>query len=169
MSKKVRQYIGILSAVIAYYIIHEGAHLLYALYLGVFKQINFIGLGIQVDIYASQLTDIEMAVFCILGSIATLISAYILIISIDKIRTVSSLVIKAAFYYITMMMLFADPMYLGILFGFVGGGDMNGITLVINESIARVIFIAVLVINVALFLKVVLPKYRSMFESEKML
>lgn len=169
MSKKARQYIGILSSIIAYYVVHEGAHLLYALHLGVFKKINFIGLGIQVDIYASQLTDIEMAVFCILGSIATLISAYILIISIDKIRTVSSLVIKAAFYYITMMMLFADPIYFGVLYKLVGGGDMNGIALVINESIVKVIFIAILVINVALFLKAVLPKYQLMFESEKML
>ena len=169
MSKKARQYIGILSAIISYYVIHEGAHLLYALHLGVFKQINFIGLGIQVDIYASRLTDIEMAVFCILGSIATLISAYILIISINKIRTISSLIIKAAFYYITMMMLFADPMYLCILCGFVGGGDMNGIALVINESIVRIIFVVILFVNIVIFLKVVLPKYRLMFESEKVL
>lgn len=41
MSKKVRQYIGILAAVIAYYLIHEGAHLLYALFTGVFRQIKF--------------------------------------------------------------------------------------------------------------------------------
>ncbi len=169
MSKKARQYIGILSAIISYYVVHEGAHLLYALHLGVFKQINFIGLGIQVDIYASQLTNIEMAVFCILGSIATLISSYILIISINKIRNISSLVMKAAFYYITMIMLFADPMYLGILCGFVGGGDMNGIVLVINESIARFIFVGILFVNVVVFLKVVLPKYRLMFESDDVL
>ena len=31
MSKRARQYIGILAAVIAYYLVHEGAHLLYAL------------------------------------------------------------------------------------------------------------------------------------------
>ncbi len=31
MSKRARQYIGILAAVAAYYVIHEGAHLIYAL------------------------------------------------------------------------------------------------------------------------------------------
>ena len=31
MSKRARQYIGILAAVIAYYLVHEGVHLLYAL------------------------------------------------------------------------------------------------------------------------------------------
>lgn len=29
MSKRIRQYIGILAALAAYYIVHEGAHLLY--------------------------------------------------------------------------------------------------------------------------------------------
>ena len=42
MSKRTRQYIGILAAVAAYYIIHEGAHLLVALYYGTFKQINLM-------------------------------------------------------------------------------------------------------------------------------
>ena len=47
MNKRLRQYIGIFSAIAAYYLIHEGAHLITALYYGVFKQIKFLGLGIQ--------------------------------------------------------------------------------------------------------------------------
>lgn len=31
MSKRTRQYIGILAALAAYYLVHEGAHLLYTL------------------------------------------------------------------------------------------------------------------------------------------
>lgn len=46
MSKRSWQYIGILATVIAYDIVHEGAHLLYALLTGVFRQIKFMGLGI---------------------------------------------------------------------------------------------------------------------------
>lgn len=38
MSKRTRQYIGILAALAAYYLVHEGAHLLYALLTGVFRQ-----------------------------------------------------------------------------------------------------------------------------------
>ena len=45
MSKRVRQYIGILAAVVAYYIVHEGAHLLYSQSAGAIKNINYIGLG----------------------------------------------------------------------------------------------------------------------------
>lgn len=32
MNKSMRQYIGLFSAIIAYYVIHEGAHLVYALW-----------------------------------------------------------------------------------------------------------------------------------------
>ena len=38
MSKRARQYIGILAAVVAYYLVHEGAHLLYALFAGVYRK-----------------------------------------------------------------------------------------------------------------------------------
>ena len=55
MSKKARQYIGLLIAVVLYYVIHEGAHLVVALALGVFKQINIIGLGVQIDVMSEQM------------------------------------------------------------------------------------------------------------------
>ena len=51
------QYIGILAAVVAYYLVHEGAHLLYALFAGVFKQINFMGIGVQIDVYAERMSE----------------------------------------------------------------------------------------------------------------
>ena len=51
MNKRIRQYIGLLSAVLMYYIIHEGAHLIYALSVGAFRKINFMGLGVQIGIY----------------------------------------------------------------------------------------------------------------------
>lgn len=38
MSKRIRQYIGSIVTVTAYYIIHEGAHFLVALKIGVFKK-----------------------------------------------------------------------------------------------------------------------------------
>ena len=41
MNKRIRQYIGLLSAVLMYYIIHEGAHLIYALSVGAFREKSF--------------------------------------------------------------------------------------------------------------------------------
>ena len=45
MKKRIRQYIGLLSAVLAYYAVHEGEHLLYAsLMAGLFEETgHFIG------------------------------------------------------------------------------------------------------------------------------
>lgn len=73
MSKRIRQYIGLLAGIIAYYIIHEGAHFLYSLCLGVFKQINFMGLGVQVDVYSERMTQTQLGIFCLLGPVATII------------------------------------------------------------------------------------------------
>ena len=166
MNKRIRQYVGLLSAVIAYYLLHEGAHLLYALSIGAFKQINLMGLGMQIDIYAEKMTQTQLGVFCLLGSVTTLLTAYILIALIDKIRNISSKAVKACLYYITIAMLLIDPLYLSVLCGFFGGGDMNGIKLLVPEVAVRIIYGLVLIVNVFAFVKVVLPKYKLAFADE---
>ena len=163
MNKRVRQYVGLLSAVIAYYLLHEGAHLLYSLSIGAFKQINLMGVGMQIDIYAEKMTQTQLGVFCLLGSATTLLTAYILIALIDKIRGISSKAIKACLYYITIAMLLIDPLYLSVLCGFFGGGDMNGIKLLVPEVAARILYGLVLIVNVLVFVKIVLPKYKLAF------
>jgi hypothetical protein len=163
MNKRVRQYVGLLSAVIAYYMLHEGAHLLYALLIGAFKQVNLMGMGMQIDIYVEKMTQTQLGLFCLLGSITTLLTAYILIALIDKIRNISSKVIKACLYYITIAMLLIDPLYLSILCGFFGGGDMNGIKLLIPEVVARIVYGLILIGNAFVFVKIVLPKYKLAF------
>ena len=166
MSKRVRQYIGLFFAILAYYVIHEGAHFVYALCVGVFKQINFIGIGMQIDVYAEQMTSKQLGVFCIVGSVATMIMAYILVILADKIKNVSSKCFKASMYYITIAMLLIDPLYLSLLCGIFGGGDMNGISMILPEMAARIGYGVLLLINVAVFFKLVLPKYKQGFETD---
>ena len=166
MSKKTRQYIGLLSAIIAYYIIHEGAHFVYALITGVFKEIKFMGLGMQIDIYSDRFTDQQMCVFCIVGSAATFVTAYLLVFLADKIVKAESKPFKACMYYITIAMLLLDPLYLSLLCGFFGGGDMNGISLLFPEIAARIGYGVLLAVNVFVFIKVVLPKYKAAFEED---
>ena len=166
MNKRIRQYVGLLSAIIAYYLLHEGAHLLYALSIGAFKQINLMGLGMQIDIYAEEMTQTQLGVFCLLGSVTTLLIAYILIALIDKIKIISSKAVKACLYYITLAMLLIDPLYLSILCGFFGGGDMNGIKLLVPEIAARIIYGLVLIVHAWVFVKIVLPKYKLSFADE---
>ena len=60
MNKRTRQYLGLLSAVLAYYIIHEGAHLIYALITGTFKQIGLYGSGNE---FFTSLANLALLVF----------------------------------------------------------------------------------------------------------
>ena len=163
MSKRTRQYIGLLSAVLAYYIIHEGAHLIYALITGAFKQINVMGMGVQIDIYAERITDIQLGIFCLVGSVVTFVTAYTLVLFTNKIGKNSSKIFKACMYYITIAMLLIDPVYLSVLCGFFGGGDMNGISLFFPELAIRIVYGIILAINIAVFVKIVLPKYQLAF------
>ena len=166
MSKQIRKYLGLLSAVLAYYLIHEGAHLIYALSIGVFRQINFMGVGVQVDVYAQQMSNLQMGVFCLIGAVATTIAAYVLTLAAPQICKSTSKVFKACMYYITLIMLLLDPLYLSVLCGFFGGGDMNGIALLLPETTARILFGVLLLTGGLLCWKVVLPEYKVAF-SEK--
>ena len=163
MSKRFRQYIGILAAVIIYYIIHEGAHLLVALHYGVFKGINFMGLGMQIDVYAERLTDTQLGLFCLAGPVATLLFGWVVILLAKRICTSKSKLFKAVMWYVSLAFLIIDPLYLSVLCGFFGGGDMNGITLLLPEVAAKILFGVILVINGLLFWKVILPKYKMAF------
>ena len=158
-----RQYLGILAALVSYYAVHEGAHLAYACAIGVFEKIRFLGLGIQIVTDTQCMTNTQLGIFCAVGAVATLIAAYGLTLGTPAICKVESKAFKACMYYITMAMLLVDPLYLSVLCGFFGGGDMNGIALLVPEWAARAFFGVLLVINGILFWKVVLPKYRSAF------
>lgn len=166
MNKRTRQYIGLLSAVIVYYLVHEGAHLLYALSISVFKKVNFMGFGMQIDIYAEKLSQTQLGIFCLSGSVFAILFAYISVALIGKICKTSSKVFKACAYYITIAMLLIDPLYLSVLCGFFGGGDMNGIRLLIPEITARVLYGIILVVNIIVYIKIVLPRYKSAFTGE---
>ncbi len=164
MNKRYRQYAGLLSAVLAYYLVHEGAHLVSALSMGVFKGIRFMGLGVQIDVHAGRMTDVQMGIFCLVGALAALAAGYLLTCLADKIGKSRSKVFKACMYYITLALLVIDPVYLSVLCGFFGGGDMNGIKLLLPEPFARLLFGAVLAVNAVVFFKRILPVYKRAFE-----
>ena len=166
MSKRIRQIVGIFAAVVAYYLIHEGAHLLYAVCAGVFKQINFMGLGVQVEAYADRMTNAQLGIFCLVGALATLCAGYLLTALAKNICRAHSKLLRAMLYYITTAFLLLDPLYLSILCGFFGGGDMNGIALLCPEWAARCLFGALLLVNGLVFWKQVLPVYRQSFSKQ---
>lgn len=166
MSKRTRQYLGLLSAVIAYYMVHEGAHLIYSLCIGTFKQIRFMGIGIQIVTYSERMSSMQLGIFCAVGAVSTALAAYALTLFARRICGSGSRVFRACMYYITLVMLLLDPLYLSVLCGLFGGGDMNGISLLVPELPARLFFGLLLIINSLLFWKVILPQYRRSFAED---
>lgn len=164
MSKRIRQYIGIFAAVIVYYLVHEGAHLLTALYYGIFKDINFMGLGIQIDVYRERMTDTQLGLFCLAGPVATLLFGWLLILLAKSICGFKSKLFKAVMWYVSLAILLLDPLYLSILCGFFGGGDMNGIKLLLPETAARIAFGLIGIGHGVLIRKYLLPLYSTAFQ-----
>ena len=166
MTKRIRQYAGLLAAVAVYYLVHEGAHLACALMIGTFKQVNLGALGVQIDVFADQMTNLQMVIFCLVGSLATLITSWGLSIAADAIGKCPSKLFKACMYYVTIALLLIDPLYLSVLCSLFGGGDMNGIALLMPELAARIVYSALLVINLCILWKRVLPAYKAAFASQ---
>lgn len=123
-----------------------------------------MGIGMQIEIYAEQMSALQLGIFCLAGSASTLLVGYILCALTAKICTSSSKVFRAIFYYITIAFLVLDPLYLSILCGFFGGGDMNGIRLLCPEWMARAGFGAILLANGIVFWKKVLSVYKKSFD-----
>ena len=163
MSKRIRQYLGILGAIAAYYAVHEGAHYAVARYFGVFRQINILGLGLQIDVYAERMTETQLGIFCLAGAVAACAAGWLLILSAGSICKAGSSLFRAAMWYVTLALLMVDPIYLSLLCGFFGGGDMNGISLLFPETAARLVFGGIGVIHIAVIVKYLLPVYKASF------
>lgn len=167
MERRIRQYVGLIVAVILYYVVHEGAHMLVALFYGVFKQINFMGLGIQVDVYHTQMTDTQMGIFCLAGALATLVFGWLLIGLCNLLCSLESKVLRTIAWYTSIIMLLLDPIYLSILCGFFGGGDMNGIALLFPEIGVRIVAAIIGVLHLIVLIKYLLPKYTKSFQESR--
>lgn len=164
ISKNSRKWLALICAIFLYYIFHEGSHIIVALIYGVFERVEILGLGVQVVIKTELLTNFETAVFCVVGSISTLLIAYLLVLFSKRIVESKNKVFKAICYYTTLAFMLLDPLYLALFYKFVGGGDMNGILLFgLPEIVVQFIYGSIVVINIVLFLKKIYPLYKKSF------
>jgi hypothetical protein len=169
MLKSTKQWTGVLIAIISYYIVHEGTHLLLALLFGVFERIRFVDIwGIQI-VTDNGLEGIRLAIFSGLSSLITILIGYILAFS-PYIYKLKSRALLIAFYYITLCFMLLDPIYISVLSLFIGGGgDLNGITTGLQTSDIpfRIIFGSIAILNIILFIKKVSNQYKSIFSKPK--
>lgn len=170
--KRTKQYLSILIAIVTYYLVHEGAHFIYALWHGAFKQINLMPLGVQVDVYRDRLTDIQFGHFCLAGAVATILASWILVVHSTvyfkwfggKLGYFSPFKLSCC-WYTTIAFLLLDPLYLSVLYRFVGGGDMNGIQLLTSETTANIVFALLFLVHLVVVWKLLLPRFREAFRA----
>ena len=165
VNKKYRQYVGLAVAVLMYYIIHEGAHLVVALAQGAFRQIIFMGLGVQIDVFAERMSCLQMGIFCLAGPLATLAVGWLMVLFVHQLCRISSSVLRACAWYTSLIMLLLDPLYLGVFYRWVGGGDMNGIALLVPAGVVSLIAGVVGVVNLLLVWKMLYPDYTVSFKN----
>lgn len=165
--KNIRKMLGLLTAIVIYYVVHEGAHVAAALLLG--KQVYGIrivawGLGVQVLADTASGSDMQLVMINIAGVVATLIAGYIMVWSRNRILRSPSKTLRSIAYYTTLVLLCLDPLYLSVLYRFVGGGDMNGILRSGIPELAAVIFFLILLgFNLFVFARVIYPSYKRRF------
>lgn len=163
-----RKWLCLIISIILYYIVHEGGHLIFASITNAFIKLKILGVGVQVIINDTILSNVELIIFNATGFISTLLIGYILVFLTKNITKHKSKILKGICYYTTFIFMFLDPAYLSILYKLVGGGDMNGLLLTgINEFILELIFVVIFFINLLIFTKKVYPYYKESFDKNK--
>lgn len=155
---------------VLYYVIHEGAHLCTVLLMGTFQSIRIVGFGLGVQIVAetSVMSDLQIFIFSIIGTVATLIVGYALVWKRKSILKLENKFARAIAYYSTFVFLILDPVYLSILHNFVGGGDMNGIMQIgIPVILASIVFLAFATLNLFIIVKYIYKNYRRSFANSQ--
>ena len=108
-----------------------------------------------------------MGIFCLAGAVSSLLFGWLLIVLAKKICRAKSKLFKAVMWYVTLAILLIDPVYLSILCGFFGGGDMNGIRLLVPETPVRIVFALIGMIHGITIRKYLLPEYTKAFQKEE--
>ncbi len=171
MQKKniLNRYLFMAVGMLLYLIVHEGLHLLQAYYLGILESIRFMGIfGVEIQITESlTISGLTLASFSGLSSLATIIIGYLLYLYMPKILGVANKIIKSMLYFVTLIFMLIDPLYISLLsLGF--GGDINGISqgLGLPHIVIRIFYGVIFVINLVIIVKKVYPAYVNDFNRQ---
>ena len=161
MKSIIRRYLYFFLAGITYLIVHEGIHAIQAHIYGVYQGIRILPFGVEILITQPlAIEGIKLALFSGLSSVVTIIIGYILLIFSPKILKFSAQIVKNYLYYVTLIFLLLDPLYISLL-SFLVGGDINGIVLGLNTSyiLVRATYSVILTINLFLVYRKLYPAY----------
>lgn len=114
--------------ILIYYLVHEGAHLVLAMAFGVFQEVRFLELGVQIAITSREaLSDLQFAAFNAAGAGASLAIAYLLVLSAGQDQPAEGQGGKSGWLLYDDSASAQRSLLPVCARGFVGGGDMNGI------------------------------------------
>jgi hypothetical protein len=147
--------------------VHEGVHIVVALLFGVYEGVKILPIGIEVLIEEPlTIGGYKLAVFSGLSSILTIVIGYGLLMLAPRILKINSQPLKKYLYYVTLVFLLLDPIYLSLISFFVGG-DINGIVLGLNipYGLVRAVYFAIAVYNLYLVIKKLYPAYVTKYQT----
>ncbi|SDL05557.1 hypothetical protein [Natronincola ferrireducens] len=163
MKSIIRRYIYFFLAITTYLIIHEGVHAIQAHIYGIYKGMGISPFGVEILI-TQPLTigGVKLVLFSGLSSTVTVTIGYILLILLPKILKLRTQIVKNYLYYVILIFLLLDPLYISLL-SFLVGGDINGIALGLDVSYmsVRIVYILIFVLNLFLVYRKLYPAYNS--------
>ena len=122
-----------------------------------------MGLGMRIDAYTDRMTDFQLGIFCLVGAVSTVLIGWLPVLLCKRICAAKSKVFKTVMWYVSLAILIIDPLYLCILCGFFGGGDMNGIKLLFPEITVRIVFAIIGILHGIVIWKYLMPEYTKAF------
>ena len=112
----IRRYFYFILASLTYLVVHEGMHILQALMWGVYKGIRILPLGIEVEIIQPlTIGGFKLAAFSGLSSVVTVSTGYLLLLFSSQMVKLKSQPLKNYVYYVTLVFLLLDPVYISLL------------------------------------------------------
>jgi len=157
-----KRWLVFLLAVVIFVLVHEGTHALVATFYGEYEafRIRPIGFEIQFRTPVEERDGIHWAFISGASNLVTILIGYLLMLFGERLVRLRSLFLRATLFYLTLILLLADPLNLSIG-PFIYGGDANGIAigLGLNRYIIQMIFLVVLFVNREFVAQRLFPMY----------
>lgn len=157
-----KRWLSLLTALVLFFIVHEGSHAVIALLFGEFDafHIRTFGMEVTFNTPVTERSGFHWAIISGTGNLVTLLIGYSLFVYRGHFAQWKNWFWKASIYYATLLFLVLDAFNLSIG-PFIYGGDANGIAvgLGVNRFIIQAIFFVVLLVNRELIAQKLLPAY----------
>jgi hypothetical protein len=157
-----RRWMAFLVAVVIFFALHEGAHVLTSAIFAEYQAFHVRPLGLEVVFKTpvSERSGIQWAIISGASNLLTLFTGYAFLMLGGRFAGSRNMFIKGFICYLTLISLLFDPLNLSIG-PFIYGGDANGIAvgLGISRYVVQAVFLVVLLANRELVAQRLLPMY----------